>query len=118
MNINKEKRIQKTKRHYRIKKFALGTAERPRMSVYKSNKNFYIQIIDDDKGVTLLGMSSKSLKLKNGTNIESAKKLGAELAKKAKEKNINEVVFDRGGNLYHGSVKALADSAREQGLKF
>ncbi len=107
----------KNKRHLKIKKKISGTAQRTRMSVYKSNRYLYVQIIDDTKGITLLGLSTKGLKLKNGENIESATKLGKEVAKLAKAKKINEVVFDRGGNLYHGAIKALADAAREEGLK-
>ena len=106
------------KRHYKIRKVVIGSKERPRMSVYKSNRNLYVQLIDDQNSQTLIGISSKSLKLKQGANKEAAQKLGLEIAKQAKAKNISTVVFDRGGNLYHGVIAKLADAAREGGLKF
>jgi|SRR5690625_723316 len=106
------------RRHIRVRNKVSGTPERPRLSVYRSNGNIYAQIIDDVAGNTLVSTSSLKLKLENGGNIEAAEKVGAELAKLALEKDIKSVVFDRGGYLYHGRVKALADSAREAGLEF
>ncbi len=110
----------RTERHKRIRKTLSGTAEKPRLNVFKSNANINAQIIDDVKGVTLVSASTleKELKIKNGGNVEAAKIIGAEIAKRAKKAKIEEVVFDRGGYLYHGRVKALADAARENGLKF
>ena len=107
-------------RHKRIRENLSGTSEKPRLSVFRSNANISAQIIDDTKGVTLVSASSleKELNIKNGGNIEAAKVIGAEIAKRAKSKKINEVVFDRGGYLYHGRVAALAEAAREHGLKF
>lgn len=107
-------------RHKRIRETLSGTSEKPRLCVFRSNANISAQIIDDTKGVTLVSASSleKELNIKNGGNKEAAQKVGAELAKRAKSKKINEVVFDRGGYLYHGRVAALADAARENGLKF
>ena len=99
-----------------------GTPERPRLTVYKSLKRIYVQAVDDTKGITLAAASSleKDLRgsLKNGANIEAAKAVGASIAARLKEKGITSVVFDRNGYVYHGRVKALADSAREAGLQF
>ena len=100
----------------RIRGKISGTAERPRMSVFRSNKGIYVQLIDDLAGRTLLAASSKGLE--GGTKIEVAAKVGAEIAKKAMENGITTVVFDRNGYLFHGRVKSLADAAREAGLKF
>ena len=100
----------------RIRGKISGTAERPRMSVFRSNKGIYVQVIDDLAGTTLVADSSKGLE--GGTKIEVAAKVGAEIAKKALEKGITTVVFDRNGYLFHGRVKSLADAAREAGLKF
>lgn len=107
-------------RHKRIRKTLSGTAERPRLNVFRSNANITAQIIDDEKGVTLVSTSTleKDLKIVNGGNIEAAKIIGQEIAKRAKKAKITQVVFDRGGYLYHGRVKALADAARESGLEF
>ena len=107
-------------RHERIRENLSGTSERPRLCVFRSNANIEAQIIDDTKGVTLVSATSldKSFKLKNGGNVEAAKVVGAELAKRAKKAKISTVVFDRGGYLYHGRVKALAEAAREGGLEF
>ena len=107
-------------RHTRIRENLSGTSERPRLCVFRSNANIEAQIIDDVKGVTLVSASSleKELNLKNGGNIEASKLVGASIAKKCKEAKIEKVVFDRGGYLYHGRVKALADAARENGLEF
>ncbi len=116
--IKKESRnVSRIKRHERIRKNISGTETTPRLDVFRSNTNIYAQIIDDTKGVTLVSASSLELKLKK-CDIETATKVGAEVAKKALEKGITEVVFDRGGYKYHGRVKALAEGAREAGLKF
>jgi large subunit ribosomal protein L18 len=104
----------------RIKKRLDGTTERPRLSVFRSNKEIYAQIIDDVKGATIIAASSrdKGLAGAKGNKTEQAKLVGAAIAKKATEAGVTAVVFDRGGYLYHGRVKALADAAREAGLKF
>jgi large subunit ribosomal protein L18 len=104
----------------RIRKRVSGTAAAPRLSVFRSNKDIYVQIIDDTKGNTLAAFSSrdKALAGKKVNKTEQAKMVGSAIAEKAKAAGINEVVFDRGGYLYHGRVKALADAAREAGLKF
>jgi large subunit ribosomal protein L18 len=110
------------KKHLRIRKHIVGTAERPRLSVFRSLKHIYAQIIDDAKGITLLSASTLEAPLKteldNPGNIEAARKVGQIIGRKAVEKGLKQVVFDRGGNLYHGRVKALADGAREAGLEF
>lgn len=93
-----------------------GTAERPRMSVFRSNKGIYVQVIDDQKGMTLVAASSKGLE--GGTKTEVAARVGEAIAKKAQEAGITTVVFDRNGYLFHGRVKSLADAARQAGLKF
>ena len=107
-------------RHARVREKINGTASTPRLNVFRSNSNIFAQIIDDEKGVTLVSASSidKDLKLKNGSNVEAATEVGKLLAKRAKDAKIKTVVFDRGGYLYHGRVKALAEAARENGLKF
>ncbi len=116
--IKKESRnVSRVKRHERIRKNVSGTTETPRLDVFRSNTNIYAQIIDDTKGETLVSASSLELKLKK-CDIETAKKVGEEIAKKAIKAGITEVVFDRGGYKYHGRIKALADAAREAGLKF
>lgn len=104
----------------RIRAALVGTPSRPRISVFRSSKNIYAQLIDDVNGVTLVSASSveKGNKLENGGNVEAAKVVGKLLAERALEKKIESVVFDRSGYLYHGRVKALADAAREAGLKF
>jgi large subunit ribosomal protein L18 len=107
--------------HARIRKKVLGTAERPRLSVYRSLNHIYVQVIDDLKGVTLVSASSaegKKVDRKTGGNLAAAKSVGKVIAERARSKGIDKVVFDRGGYLYHGRVKALADAAREAGLKF
>lgn len=116
--INRKEQTQK--RHRRVRLKIEGTSEYPRLAVYRSIKHIYAQIIDDTKGVTLVSSSSKvkELGLKHGGNIESAKVVGADLAKKALDKGIKGVVFVRGGFLFHGRVAALADAAREAGLEF
>ena len=116
--VKKESRnVARVARHERIRKTLHGTSSTPRLCVFRSNKDIYVQIIDDEEGKTLLSVSGKELKLK-GVNIENAKKVGEEIAARAKKAKIKTVVFDRGGYLYHGVVKALADSAREKGLEF
>lgn len=106
--------------HDRIRKKVAGTAERPRLCVFRSLNHIYAQIIDDGKGVTLCSASTveKDQKEKAGGNIEAAKTVGKLIAERAREKGIETVVFDRGGYLYHGRVKSLAEAAREAGLKF
>lgn len=117
--ISKEsKNISRVRRHVRVRKKVSGTPECPRLCVYRSNKNIEVQLIDDVNRVTLVSSSSMSLKLENGSNIEAAAKVGADIASKAKAKNITKVVFDRSGYIYHGRVKALAEAAREGGLEF
>jgi len=107
-------------RHKRIRKDVVGTTDRPRLCVFRANANISAQIINDELGVTLVSASTneKELNIKNGGNVEAAKLIGAELAKRAKKAKITKVVFDRGGYLYHGRVKALAEAARENGLEF
>ena len=106
-------------RHKRVRGKISGTAECPRLNVFRSTKNIYAQIIDDVKGVTLVAASSLDKEFNgNGGNKEAARKVGELIAKRAAEKGISQVVFDRGGYLYHGRVKALAEGAREGGLKF
>ncbi len=107
----------RTRVRYRIRKKVNGTNERPRLSVYRSNKQIYCQLIDDVNGVTLASASSKGMNL-SGPKVEVAKEVGKKIAENAKSKNISAVVFDRGGNLYHGRVKSLAEGAREGGLIF
>ncbi len=106
-------------RHERVRSKVIGTSEVPRLCVYRSNTNIYAQIIDDENGITLVSASSldKELNLKNN-NIEAASKVGESIAKKAVKAGVKKVVFDRGGYLYHGKVKALAEAARENGLEF
>ncbi len=114
-----KKRIQRKRR---IRKKIHGTIQCPRMSVFRSLKHFYVQLIDDDSGNSLIGISTSSkefrAQMNRGSNIEAAKKIGAMVAEKALEKNITKVVFDRNGRIYHGRVKALAEAAREKGLQF
>lgn len=122
MKANETRRNVRKRIHTRIRKKISGTTERPRLSVFKSSKHIYVQIIDDVKRVTLVAASSLDSDFKkenkNGASIEAAQKVGAEIAKKAKEQGITSVVYDRGGYIYHGKVKALADAARENGLDF
>ncbi|MBE6113632.1 MAG: 50S ribosomal protein L18 [Erysipelotrichaceae bacterium] len=112
------KNQERIRRHIRVRTKISGTPECPRLNVFRSNAHIHAQIIDDANGVTLVSASSVDMKLENGGNIEAAKAVGAEVAKRALEKNITNVVYDRGGYVYHGRVKALADAAREAGLKF
>jgi len=106
------------KRHLRVRNKVSGTPECPRLNVFRSNTHIHAQIIDDVNGVTLASSSSVTLKIENGSNVEAATIVGKDIAEKAVAKNIEKVVFDRGGYVYHGRVKALADAAREAGLKF
>ena len=119
--IKKESRNEMRKvRHTRVREKVCGTNEIPRLNVFRSNNNIFAQIIDDEKKTTLVSASSidKELKIENGGNIEAATKVGELLASRAKKAKIKKVVFDKGGYLYHGRVKALADAARENGLEF
>ncbi len=120
MALSKEKARQR--RHRRIRKYLQGSGVKPRLSVYKSLNHIYVQLIDDAAGKTLLSASTLekeiSSAVKHGGNLDAAKKVGVSIAKKALNQQITDVVFDRGGYKYHGCIKALADAAREQGLKF
>ena len=119
MLLKIDKNKARMKRHLRVRNRVSGTAQRPRLNVYRSLKHIYAQIIDDDKHVTLAAASSMEKGFEGyGGNIEAAKAVGAAIAKHALEKGIQEVVFDRGGYIYHGRVAALAEAAREAGLKF
>jgi len=115
-----EKREKRDKRHRRVRKKVRGSAERPRLVVFRSLRHIYGQIIDDSEGRTLVAVSSLTSELrgKDGSRVEIAKEVGKLLAQKAREKGIETVVFDRGGYRYHGRVKALAEGAREGGLQF
>lgn len=104
--------------HKRIRRRLAGTSERPRLAVFRSLKHIYAQVIDDSQGRTVAAASSNEKNGVNGGNLAGAKTVGKLVAERAKEKGIKAVVFDRGGYLYHGRVKALADSAREAGLEF
>ncbi len=104
--------------HNRIREKLSGTGERPRLNVYRSLNHIYAQVIDDQKGETLVSASTLQMKLKTGGNVAAAKEIGKAVAERAVAKGIKRVVFDRGGYLYHGRVKALADAAREAGLEF
>ncbi len=116
----KVKNVSRKARQKRVRKNVSGTPELPRLNVYRSNSNIYAQIIDDVNAVTLVSASSndKNMKLDNGGNKEAAAKVGEAIAKRAAEKGIEAVVFDRGGYIFHGRVKELADAARANGLKF
>ncbi len=110
--------VARKRRHARVRKTISGTKEIPRLNVFRSNTEIFAQIIDDETGTTLVSSSSVELKIKNGGNVEGAKLVGTDIAKKATKLKIEKVVFDRGGYLYHGRVAALADAARENGLDF
>lgn len=116
------RKAENRKRHLRIRSHIKGTAERPRLSVFRSLNNMYAQIIDDTQGITLVSASTMESDLKgqvkNGGNLEAAKAVGKAVAEHALSKGIKQVVFDRGGNIYHGRIKALAEAAREAGLDF
>ncbi|PXW87702.1 LSU ribosomal protein L18P [Streptohalobacillus salinus] len=115
-----DKNLVRKKRHLRVRKNLFGTAERPRLNVYRSNKNIYAQLIDDVNGVTLASASTvdKAFKGDATGNVEAAKQVGTLVAERALEQGHKNVVFDRGGYLYHGRIQALADAAREAGLEF
>jgi large subunit ribosomal protein L18 len=104
--------------HDRIRAKLSGTTERPRLNVYRSLNHIYVQVIDDTQGQTLVSASTVQAKIKTGGNVAAAKEVGKLIAERAQEKGIKKVVFDRGGYLYHGRIKALADAARESGLEF
>jgi large subunit ribosomal protein L18 len=114
-----DRKFERTRRHIRVRTKISGTAERPRLCVYRSNANIYAQVIDDVAGTTLVSASTLDKEVKTKyANKEAAKEVGALIAKRCKDKKIEEVVFDRGGYIYHGVVKELAEAAREGGLKF
>ncbi|MBR3511765.1 MAG: 50S ribosomal protein L18 [Clostridia bacterium] len=114
-----DRKSERARRHARVRAKITGTTECPRLAVTKTNKNIIAQIIDDTKGETLAYVSTMNKEIKNkGANKEAAKEVGAAIAKKAQEKKIKAVVFDRGGFIYHGVVKELAEAAREAGLEF
>ena len=120
---NKLKAQRLERRQFRTRKNIFGTPERPRLSVFRSDKHIYAQLVDDFAGKTLVSVASTSsdvrgADLKNGGNVAAAKKVGAAVAARAKAAGITKVAFDRGGRMYHGRIKALADAAREGGLKF
>ena len=121
--VSKESRSEiREKKHYRLRAHLAGTAERPRLAVFRSNKNIYAQIIDDDAQATLVSASTVDKDVKSGLKftdtVEAATAVGTAVAKRALEKGIKEVVFDRGGYIYQGKIKALAEAAREAGLVF
>lgn len=122
MESIKKKRVGHARRRRRIRQKVSGSGHRPRLSVFRSLKHIYAQLINDELGETLVAVSSLSPELKgtlsNGGNVDAAQRVGALIAEKAKQQEIEVVVFDRGGHLYHGRVKALAEAAREGGLKF
>ena len=115
------RKIARKKRHFRLRRYLSGTAEKPRFVVFRSNKHIYAQIIDDVARHTIVASSTVANLIESGkstSNIEAAKAVGEDIAKKAADKGIKSVVFDRGGFLFHGRIKALADAAREAGLQF
>jgi large subunit ribosomal protein L18 len=116
MSLTKSERRQRIQ--FRIRKIVSGTASQPRLSVFRSNKEIYVQIIDDVNGVTLVAASSREKGVAKGTKTETANAVGKLIAEKALKAGVTTISFDRGGNLYHGRVKSLADGAREGGLKF
>ncbi|GAA0597098.1 50S ribosomal protein L18 [Virgibacillus siamensis] len=115
-----DKNAVRKRRHARVRKSVFGTQERPRLNVYRSNKHINAQLIDDVEGVTLASASTKDNEIttQSGSNVDAAVEVGKLVAKRAQDKGYKLVVFDRGGYLYHGRVKALADAAREAGLEF
>jgi len=115
MEISKERRISREHRHTRVRKKVRGTDTRPRLSVYRSNRYLYVQVISDDTGRTLAAASTMEA---GKGNVGAAQQLGRDIADRCKALSISEVVFDRGGYKYHGRVRAIADAAREAGLKF
>ena len=117
--INKKsKNVARLARHARVRNKISGTEEMPRLNVFRSNNGIYVQVINDTTGTTLVSSSSVELKIKNGSNTEAASAVGKDIAEKCKKAKIKKVVFDRGGYLYHGRVKALAEAARAAGLEF
>ena len=113
------RRQSRDKRHLRVRKYVRGTAERPRLAVYRSNRYIYAQVINDVEGTTLASASSQESDLRAGAlNVDTASKVGTLVASRAKDAGVDAVVFDRGGYKFHGKVKALADAAREEGLSF
>ncbi len=118
MDKNKQKTLRRTRRKTGIRKRVYGTAESPRLSIFRSSKHVYAQVIDDATGTTLAAASSVADKLEKGGNIEAAVAVGKSIAQKAKSAGVDTVAFDRNGFRFHGRVKALADAAREGGLKF
>lgn len=122
MTLIKKKRMSHLRRRKRVRQKVSGTGDRPRLSVFRSLKHIYAQLIDDEMGVTLAEASTLSPELKeavpNGSNVEAAQRVGALIAQKAKQQEIEVAIFDRGGHLYHGRIRALAEAAREEGLKF
>ena len=122
MSAYVEKLTGRDRRRNRIRKKVDGSSERPRLSVFRSAAHIYAQVIDDSKGITITASSTLDKDVREGMkslgNIEAAKKVGASVAKKAMEKGVKDVVFDRGGYIFHGRIKALADAAREAGLNF
>ncbi len=122
MTLIKKKRMSHLRRRKRVRQKVSGTGDRPRLSVFRSLKHIYAQLIDDELGVTLAEASTLSPELKeavpNGSNVEAAQRVGALIAQKAKQQEIEVAIFDRGGHLYHGRIRALAEAAREEGLKF
>lgn len=122
MIIKPDRKKIRRKKHLRIRKNINGTAERPRLAVYRSLRHIYAQLIDDKAGVTLVSASTLESPLKGeleyGGNVEAAQKVGRILAERALEKGIRGIIFDRGGNIYHGRIKAVAEGAREAGLEF
>ena len=113
-----DRKINRLRRHRRVRVRLTGSAERPRLAVFRSLKHIYAQVIDDQRGHTMVAASSSEKNGANGGNLAGAKAIGKLVAERAKDKGIKAVIFDRGGYLYHGRVKALADAAREAGLEF
>ena len=120
MNKQKEKNVKRNRRKRRIRKKLAGTADQPRLTAFRSLRQMYAQIIDDETGMTLIAVSSSKLgdKTKNNGNVEAAKQVGQELGRKALEVGIRQVRFDRNGYKYHGRIRAMAEAAREVGLVF
>jgi len=120
MDQQKRKKIRQLRRRHHVRSFVRGTAERPRLTVFRSSKHIYAQLIDDDQGVTLAAASTsgKAADPKYGGNVKAAQAIGKRLAEAAKEKGITKAAFDRGHYRYHGRIKALAEAAREGGLQF
>ena len=118
--VSNTRRSGRLRRHTRVRKKIHGTAERPRLSLYRSNKHLILQVIDDDLGVTIASASSNepTLRPAGGSTVDAAKALGKTVAERAKAAGVSKVVFDRGGYLYHGRVAAVAEAAREAGLEF